>query len=1473
MACPYPAKLAGLFILYSTIARFPAWIQSQDAMATYFFADVVGTSLVFDPAEDLLILPFGVSASALRFSASGADLLVSVPPDAVRLVGIGLGGSGLNAGNLAFQDGSLVILDGPASNVRAGSAFADWIGIDRGGDDRIAADAGDDYIFGGAGLGAADSIDGGEGTADLLVLQGTLDVVFGPLTVTGVERFEIGAGTVSLTLDAATVGTATPEPGRVFTIDGSAQGLGLRLSVDGRAAAADMALLAGGGDDSLAGGFGADSVIGAAGDDTLDGSGGIDTIVGGAGIDVLTGGSGHDLFLFDVAGLPNSPPATPDLITDFEGGGVAGGDVIGLPGVASIGLGLAFNVAGADFVFEGYEGSGTQLPASRIGDGFADVLWRLADEGLPWRFELWADLNDDGRFSPGDLFLRIAVAAGDTATELAPGDFLATFAGLVGGPGDDEFVSPGATDDLFWGEGGNDILSGGDGVDVLEGGLGNDTLYGGELADELRGGPGSDWLEGGNGWDTLYAADNLSPETESAADRNRLAGGAGRDMLFGGAGLDTLLGEEDDDLLWGDEAADSILGGDGIDLLHGREGDDVLDGGTGDDTILGGTGGDTMTGGAGADLFIIDLSTGGQAEATGDAPDWITDFNLAEGDVLSLALAGGLVGGALGPGPLAWRGTLAPRDLALGVGIGSLLPGAGLGPGYYQSWFLPATSGGQAAGGWFIVDLDQDLVIGEDDAIIRIGSLASPGALAPEDFAEGTFRVRVGTAGNDVLLAATAGQEVFGLAGNDRLTGRGGPDRLVGGEGADTLLGAEGIDQLWGGAGNDSLDGGAANDELFAEGPDLPEQDGIFARNTLAGGDGDDSLWGADGRESLDGGIGADWLYGGVGLDTLLGGEGADTILGGDGADLIEGGAGADSIDAGAGDDTVDYDPEDSVADGGDDFDMLVIRAAVAITLDSTIDQVAGGGITRGFEGVDASAVATAITLAGSVGRNRLVGGSADDVIEGREDNDTLEGGAGADTLDGGVGDDLVAGGDGPDSLVGGSGLDMVSYADATAGVTVGLLAGGAVDTLSGFESLRGSGFADLLTGDDGANRIEGLAGDDVLDGRLGDDTLLGAVGRDNLQGGGGADSLLGGSDADTLVGGDGNDVLDGGDAADRMVGGAGDDLYYVSLRGDAVVEAAGGGEDTVVASGSTFLSRHVEWAVLAPGAGPIFVVTNIDPVRVRGNESNNQIIGKAGADTFWGGGGNDRIQGLDGADRLFGEDGIDALFGGNGADVLDGGIGRDTLQGGEGNDTLSGGTDSIQDVLYGGAGDDSLDGGPGLDFMYGGLGNDVFIASQQAESIIEVAGQGIDRVIARGAGAFALPGNVEQLDLDGAERGVGNVLSNRITGSARNETMFGRTGNDTLIGGGGADTMSGELGRDSFLFAPGSGADVIRDYTPGVDRLLLQGLGFANAAAVLAVTRAVPGGVVIDFAPGDTVFLAGVTKPALSAADFVFLA
>ena len=47
-------------------------------------------------------------------------------------------------------------------------------------------------------------------------------------------------------------------------------------------------------------------------------------------------------------------------------------------------------------------------------------------------------------------------------------------------------------------------------------------------------------------------------------------------------------------------------------------------------------------------------------------------------------------------------------------------------------------------------------------------------------------------------------------------------------------------------------------------------------------------------------------------------------------------------------------------------------------------------------------------------------------------------------------------------------------------------------DTLEAIENIRGSGYADTLTGDAAANRLDGRSGDDELDGGAGNDTLEG---------------------------------------------------------------------------------------------------------------------------------------------------------------------------------------------------------------------------------------------------------------------------------------------------------------------------------------------------------------------------------------------
>jgi Ca2+-binding RTX toxin-like protein len=127
------------------------------------------------------------------------------------------------------------------------------------------------------------------------------------------------------------------------------------------------------------------------------------------------------------------------------------------------------------------------------------------------------------------------------------------------------------------------------------------------------------------------------------------------------------------------------------------------------------------------------------------------------------------------------------------------------------------------------------------------------------------------------------------------------PVTLYGMEGNDTLSGGEAGDKIYGGPGVDSLYTGFGDDVAFG-GPDGDFINGGPGSDTLYGDAGNDTLHGYQGADHLLGGPGDDILDGDYNVlrepydDTLDGGEGNDTLGGGHGADLIYGGSGDDFL-------------------------------------------------------------------------------------------------------------------------------------------------------------------------------------------------------------------------------------------------------------------------------------------------------------------------------------------------------------------------------------------------------------------------------------------------------------------------------------------------------------------------------------------------------------------------------------------------
>jgi len=116
------------------------------------------------------------------------------------------------------------------------------------------------------------------------------------------------------------------------------------------------------------------------------------------------------------------------------------------------------------------------------------------------------------------------------------------------------------------------------------------------------------------------------------AGNDKISGGSGNDRIYGDDGADTLSGDDGNDFLYGGTGNDVVTGGNGNDTLYGEDGDDTLAGGAGDDALTGGAGADVMSGGNGFDQFEFWAF----ADSAGASVDRITDYSLAERDMLTL---------------------------------------------------------------------------------------------------------------------------------------------------------------------------------------------------------------------------------------------------------------------------------------------------------------------------------------------------------------------------------------------------------------------------------------------------------------------------------------------------------------------------------------------------------------------------------------------------------------------------------------------------------------------------------------------------------------------------------------------------------------------------------------------------------------------------------------------------------------------
>lgn len=826
-------------------------------------------------------------------------------------------------------------------------------------------------------------------------------------------------------------------------------------------------LTGGTGDDTLNGDSGNDTLNGGDGDDTLKGQGGDDDLYGQAGEDYLKGGNGNDTYHYDLGNgwdiISEDGTGTGNDADEIEfGSGIDSGDLT-MTRYNSNGLLIEIDTGsqtGQIFVEDQFSTSG-HVETIRFSDNSTISLDSLD----------WTTYGTDGNDTIYGIYGGNGGSGDDT---------------MYGGDGNDKLHGSGLNtndsttdtlygedgDDQLYGENGNDVLYGGNGDDYINGGGGDDEIYDGAGNDTLIAGGGSDnfhYLSGhttidGNSNSTIYldaSWNGVTPDyyridgdlqlyfdaANTLTVVGMFSGSQITDLEYansttvdlstvtyvqqGTSGNDTLDGTSGDDLLYGyagdDELNTNGSSGNGNDTLYGGTGDDTLEGKNDDDYLDGGAGDDTMKGGSGSDHYFF-------VSGHDTVEEYSTDSDVLEldssWDVEDVTMA---------------RYSTAGDDLVLTVGS----TGANsitITNMFYNNRQVETLS---FDGGSTTINL-----LTQDYTTYGTSGADNFNGVNNSNFNSGDV--------NDTL---------YGLEGNDTLSGKGGNDILYGGAGDDTLDGDGDNDTLYGGADDDTLKGGYGDDlYVYESGLDELQDNGggtdtLWITNGVAIGDitiansgsydgvitinsGTDEITLHNERASsssnqietllFDDGFTTDqlldygsWVWGTSGNDMASGNSSDNVIVGRDGNDDIDAGAGDDDIHGGDGTDDIH-------GDDGNDY------------------------------------------IFGGAGGDTIYGDAGDDMICGNGDDDTIYGGAGSDTIYGDLGDDTIDGGTG-------IGIDTIDYSAGTSALSVNLATGtatgatGGTDTISNVERIIGTSFDDTITGSAKADILEGGDGNDYI--------------------------------------------------------------------------------------------------------------------------------------------------------------------------------------------------------------------------------------------------------------------------------------------------------------------------------------------------------------------------------------------------------